>query len=167
MASRKSAQSSATDAGDPLAEAIHHLGDEVRVLRDVLDEFREDFSCLIRNGMPIQPVEHIAIKRMAADPLAEDWAQRLEVVRTTLPVARSRSQLDPESLGDLMEEFETVFTAVAQGQLEVMLIALDGVRDQIVSAIRKRAEPVTASSPKDIHAERKVSPAKSEPGRLF
>jgi len=36
----------------------------VRCLREVLDEIREDLSWVIRNGLPVQPVEHVHVKRI-------------------------------------------------------------------------------------------------------
>jgi hypothetical protein len=49
----KPSSASAHSADDPieqLASAIDRLADEVRVLRDALDEFREDFRWAARNS---------------------------------------------------------------------------------------------------------------------
>ena len=41
-----------------LTDAVNRLADEVRVVRDVLDETREDLGWLTRNGLPNQTTVH-------------------------------------------------------------------------------------------------------------
>jgi hypothetical protein len=132
---------------DPLAEAVERLTAELSVLRQVIDEIREDFSWLVRNGLPVQPIEHVHVKRMALDPCAEDWGERLEIERSTYLPRASASPLESNILDDVVDDLKTTFEAAAQGQLEVVLTALDGVRAEILSALRRhRREPAEDSS---------------------
>jgi hypothetical protein len=73
-------------AGDENAELrrdITDLKDEVRVLRDILDEIRDELQWVTRNGVPVQvshPVSPV-LRQMALDPMAKDWGERLHIVR--------------------------------------------------------------------------------------
>lgn len=126
---------------DPLVAAVERLSGEIRMLRDVMDEIREDFSWVTRNGLPIQPIEHVIVKRMALDPLADDWAEKLDVERYPFPTNPTASPLDSDSLDRIALDLTSAFEGVAQGQLEVVLTALDGVRGQILATLRRRREP--------------------------
>jgi len=155
-----------------LREEIAGLTRQLRVLTDVLDEVREEFSWVTRNGVPVQPIEHVIVKRMALDPCAVDWGERLELERYTLPQGRSRSAIDPEQWELIAQELSTTLEAVAQGQLEVVLMALDGVRREIVTMLKCRdagQTPARGSAPAESqpesHPEPPASPA--SPGRLF
>lgn len=67
-----------------LRREMAELKDNIRVLSDVLYEIREEISWLTRNGLPIQEERlHVApvVKRMALNPAASDWAERLEIAR--------------------------------------------------------------------------------------
>ena len=66
----------------PLAESMDNLTGELRMLRQVLDEIREDISWVTQNGLPVRPVEYVRVKRMALDPCAEDWGERLVIERS-------------------------------------------------------------------------------------
>lgn len=132
---------------NPLAEAVERLTAELSVLRQVIDEIREDFSWLTRNGLPVQPIEHVHVKRMALDPCAEDWGERLGIERSTYLPRASASPLESNALDDVVDDLKTAFEAAAQGQLEVVLTALDGVRAEILGALRRHCgEPPDRSS---------------------
>ncbi|HUQ68566.1 MAG TPA: hypothetical protein VM165_03525 [Planctomycetaceae bacterium] len=163
MAKRASAQkpSAAKETADPLAESVDRLTAELRVLRQVIDEIREDFSWITRNGIPVQPIEHVHVKRMALDPLADDWNERLELKRSTFPSLVTASPLDCAALDRLAEELTQAFEAVAQGQLDVVLIALDGVRADLIAALKRRPAETTESPPT------MPPPASPPSGRLF
>ena len=120
---------------NPLADSVDRLAGEVRVLRNVLDEIREEFSGVTQNGLPVKPVEYACVKRMALDPCAEDWGEKLEIVRSVYD-SRTGSPLGLRSLDRVAEELERTLEAVAEGQLEVVLTALDGVRAELLKAIR-------------------------------
>lgn len=167
MAKRASANSpgkraAPNGAADPLAESINRATAEIAMLRQVIDEVREDFSWLIRNGLPVQPIEHVHVKRMAIDPLADNWNEQLEIERSILPTKATISPLDSDALDRVAEDLKTAFEAVTQGQLEIVLTALDGVRAEIVTALKRRVqEPESpANSP--------ATPMPRPPtGRLF
>lgn len=67
-----SAPAQSTEA-DPLHESVDRLAVEIRLLREVMDEMREDVSWVTRNGLPHQPIEQVVVKQMARDPCAKDW----------------------------------------------------------------------------------------------
>ena len=121
---------------DALTDSVDRLTGELRVLRQVLDEVREDFAWVTHNGLQVTPVEYTCVKRMALDPCAEDWGEKLVVERSTYD-PRTATPLDSQSLDRVVEDLERTFEAVAQGQLEVVLVALDGVRAELLKAIRK------------------------------
>ena len=64
-----------------LTDAVNHLAEEVRVIRDILDEVRGDFGWLTRNGIPGQRTVHTQLLQMARDPLAPDANERLQFRR--------------------------------------------------------------------------------------
>lgn len=131
---------------DPLVLAVDRLTSELAILRQVMDEIREDFSWLTRNGLPIQPIEHIHVKRMALDPCAADWGYRLQIERSTLVPN------DSVAIDRIADDLKTTFEAIAQGQLEVVLQALDGVRGEVLAAVKCRSRvkiptPPTETAP--------------------
>lgn len=157
-----------------LADSIDHLTAELRVLREVLDEIREDFSWLTRNGLPIQPIEHVHVKRMALDPCAEDWGEHLEIERSSYAPRSAASPLESDTLDSVVADLKTSFEAAAQGHLEMVLTALDGVRAEILTALRRRRgeasgesvqSPDHPSSPPP--ASTLSAPLPPPPGRLF
>ena len=62
-----------------LIEAVGELRDEVRVLREAIDEFRELYDWAVRNAAPHDDVpRHIVhVTSMPADPLAPDFGERV------------------------------------------------------------------------------------------
>lgn len=167
---------------DPLSEAADRLSAEVRCLREVLDEVREDFSWVTRNGLPIQPMEHVRVRRMARDPNADDWAARLVVDRFALPENVQASPLESDSLDALARNLTAAFEAAAKGQLGPVLQAVDGVQARLVAVLKQQggneiSEPAsvattparpTATAPTDIPVEDSPArPAKRKRGELF
>lgn len=154
-----------------LTDAVHRLADEVRVVRDVLSDFQTDFSWLIQNGVPHQPQEFVVVKRMARDPLAADWSERLVVERFPLP--QSEADLSSLSMDDLEAvalEMQSAFVGIAEGQLDIVLTALDELRGRILSALARRdteplnspPAPATQNSPVP-----EAVPTSSKQGELF
>lgn len=169
---------------DALVQAVDRLTAELAALRQVIDEIREDFSWLTRNGLPVQPIEHVHVKRMALDPCAEDWGERLEIERSTYYPRGSASPLESNALDQIADELKATFEAVAQGQLEFVLTALDEVRTAVLAALKHRqgdpvATPLSNSSPVSATSEPVASipttapsssasiPPKPPPGQLF
>jgi hypothetical protein len=139
---RESTPAAVPASSDALTGAVERLCDELRILREVMDDIREDFSWVTRNGLPVQPIEHVHVKRMALDPCASDWRERLEIERSTCPANGSASPLDVEMLDRIAETLTTTVEAVAQGQLEAVVNALDVVRNEILSALdHEEGEP--------------------------
>lgn len=128
---------------DPLAESIDRLTAELQLLRQVIDELREDFSWVTRNGLPIQPVEHCVVKQMALDPCAKDWGERLIIERHT---SSPGSPLVSGVLDHFAADLKTTFEAIAQGQLEIVLTALDGVRGQLLSSLKRPHQTAETSN---------------------
>jgi len=74
----------ASENGDDIRDELARLIDQLCVLTDVLERIREELQWLTRNGLPVQeervPMSPV-LKRMALDPIAADWNERLEIVR--------------------------------------------------------------------------------------
>lgn len=160
---------SANPESDPLADSIGQLTLELRVLRETIDQLREDFSWVTRNGLPIQPIEHVIVKRMARDPCADDWNDKLELCRMEMPDRSPDPTLDLNVLDRIVESLTTTVETVAQGQLEAMLSAIDVVRNQILEAFDQKSpvpqDPATVMAPSTPAIQ---SPSeKPLPGRLF
>ena len=179
---RKVPSANPAEQTDTVAEAADRLSAEVRCLREVLDEVREDFSWVTRNGLPIQPMEHVRVRRMARDPNADDWAARLVVDRFLLPQNVHVSSSESDSLDDLALNLTTAVEAVARGQLEPVLRALDAMRTRLAAMLQQQAgdeisEPASsaatpagsiATAPADTPAEdSSARPAKRKRDQLF
>ena len=164
-------ESRRSDWLEPLTDAVNRLTDEIRVARDVADEFRIDFAWLLQNGMPHQPREMVILKRMARDPLAEDWAQRLEVTRCPIPQSqRDQSSLSFDDLEAFAHELQTAFEGIAEGQLEIVLTALEEVRQRILAALPHRtAEPPDSpdATTSTIATDTQTAVSPSKQGELF
>lgn len=126
---------------DAIAAAIHRLADSIIVLRDAIAVIREDIQWVTHNGLPLQPIVHTAVKRMARDPCAADWSKKLAVECYSYPPDASAEADDEAPLDGTREEFASTIEAVAEGQLEVILTALDGVRNEIFAALKQRNRP--------------------------
>lgn len=174
MAKKSAPAAAPTSEPDPLALAVDRLTGELALLRQLMDEIREDFSWLTRNGLPVQPIEHVHVKRMALDPCADDWGDRLEIERSTYYPRGAVSPLDSEALDQIADDLKTTMEAAAQGQLEIVLTAFDGVRAEILSALKRRRDGPVGESSDDAVAPRvpqsaPETPAKPKPppGQLF
>lgn len=69
-----------TQAIDNLALSVTEAADQIAVLRDAIDELRDNFTWAVQNkrlSAGVCPV----LKRMAVDPSATDWTDRLVIVR--------------------------------------------------------------------------------------
>jgi len=68
---------------EPLAAEVESLRIEVRVLRQAIDEVREELQYLNNNGVRMRDVDQLPpigiLKRMAADVTSSDWSQRLQI----------------------------------------------------------------------------------------
>ena len=150
-----------------LTDAVDHLAEEVRVVRDVLDEVRDDFGWLTRNGIPGQRTVHTQLLQMARDPLAPDANERLEFRRFSSgePVG---SAIASDVLNELVSEIAEVVTGTGQEQVHLLLGALDDMRTKLVAAIRSsphEPEPIAAAVPQSTVST--ISPSPTKQGRLF
>jgi hypothetical protein len=159
----------AEDPHELLANSVDRLSSEIRVLREVLDEIREDFSWISRNDLAIQPIEHVHVRRMALDPCAEDWGDRLEVERSVSTPKVPGPHSDPLPIIEVIDDLKTTFEAVAAGQLEVVLTVLDGVRKELLTVLKRHADSSPGKAP--IEAPGQIQPPASppppDPGHLF
>lgn len=158
-------ESSRSQQLERLTDAVNHLTEELRVVRDVLDETREDLSWLTRNELPYQPTVHTQLVRMAADPLAPDWNERLEFHMFSSGDS-SNPQVASEQLDELVSEIAEVVTGTGQEQVNLLLTALDDMRVKLVAAIKSSAdEPPAEVIPTAAASFGSRSPAKQ--GELF
>ena len=147
----KPTTSVAAEKSGPWSKSVDQLIGEVRCLREVLDEIREDHTWVTRNGMPVQPVEHVHVKNMARDVRAADWNDRLVIERTILHPPTRLVGLGSLELDRLMEELLGTVETLAQGQIEPVLNALEEVRRALPAAMqledgfRQHTEPQQSS----------------------
>lgn len=77
MRSAESESGGPSESITDVTDAIHDLKEELRVLRMVLDELREDFAWALQNGrLADHPPPPAVIKRMPLDPTLprQEWA---------------------------------------------------------------------------------------------
>lgn len=156
-----------------LCDAVTGLTQNVHVLIDVLDDIREDFNWITRNGIPGgRPIEHTRLIRMARDPLTPEARDHLELRTYTLEPCGS-SPITPDVFEELVSEIAEAMTVVGQEQLNMFLMALDDARAMLMAAIKN-----PASKPVGDQAVPELQPAPSmsvttfpseptKPGRLF
>jgi len=67
---------------DELISAVHELRDELRVVRQVIDELREVVDYLSRNPVDDRwrMTGNLPVSSMPADPCADDFGDRLNAV---------------------------------------------------------------------------------------
>ena len=119
-----------------LARSVEQLTGELRGFREVLEEIREEFLWITRSGgVAARRVEFVQVKRMAIDPCAEDWGEKLELERAMYDPSGRVSPLESQLIERVVEDLETVFEAVAEGQFERVLMALDVVRAELVKVM--------------------------------
>jgi hypothetical protein len=172
----KSAKASAPESNrsqkiERLTDAVNHLADEARLLRDVLDETRENLSWIARNGIPGRQDEHAQLVRMASDPHSPDANERLEIRSSTVGQSGS-SEFSPDAFDALVSQIAEAVTVIGQEQVNLLLTALDDVPAKLVAAIKSPTVPLQPS--KKTGALEPSSPplpatslTPSEPGRLF
>lgn len=82
-----------TDDGSQLKrliDAVEAVAGQLHVLRQVLDEIREEVQWAIRNDRLRCPPHVCRVTSMPADPLAPEWAERLnELTPTDLPAVEA------------------------------------------------------------------------------
>ena len=152
-----------------LTDAVNHLAEEVRVVRDVLDEVRDDFGWLTRNGIPGQRTVHTQLLQMARDPLAPDANERL-VFRRFSSGEPADSAIASDVLNELVSEIAEVVTGTGQEQVHLLLGALDDLRTKLVAAINSSShepppEPIAVAEPQS--AVSSISSTPTKQGRLF
>ncbi|MBX3440198.1 MAG: hypothetical protein KF861_22100 [Planctomycetaceae bacterium] len=80
-----------------LREELVELRQQVALLSVIIDELREELSWLTRNGLPphADAAPSPVLRRMALDPCADDWRERLAIARgepVVAPPASSPTQ---------------------------------------------------------------------------
>lgn len=75
-----------------LTAAVESLCDEVRVLREAIDELREEYTWAVRNHRLGSAPLVVHVTSMPADPLADDFGERLNRLKP--------KDLPPESAQD-------------------------------------------------------------------
>ncbi len=173
---KKSARASAPESSRSqwlarLTDAVNHLAEELRVVRDVMDEIREDLGWITRNGIPGRHCEHTHIVRMARDPLAPNANASLRVLTSTVASTNS-SELAPDVFDELVSEITEAVTVVGQEQVNLLLTALDDARAKLVAAIKTssavpNAEEVSTASAPPPPSTLPPATKPTDAGRLF
>jgi hypothetical protein len=170
------AKSARTPAPEParlqhlerLTDAVNRLADETRVVRDVLDEIREDLGWVTRNGIPGRQGEHTQLVRMARDPVSPDANDRLEISRSRLSPS-SATGLSETRFDELMSEITEAVAVVGKEQVDLLLTSLDEVRAKLLAAIKTpsvdpKLEATVAASEQRVPIP---TDKPSKPGQLF
>ncbi|MFO1003478.1 MAG: hypothetical protein U0936_24360 [Planctomycetaceae bacterium] len=114
---------------------IERLADEISGLRQVLDEIREELSWVTRNGIPVQPIEHIHVTRMARDVTAGNWKERLKVERHSLHPPGQLDGLGTLELNRLAADLQNAVERLAIDKLAPILQLMEEVRSAVSQAI--------------------------------
>lgn len=152
----------------PLEKAVDRLAEEVRILRQAIDELRSEYEWALRQ----QRSAATLVRTMALDPLAPDWDKRLQVEQFEQPVPTAGIR-DDGPWHDLTTRLEDTIEAVAEGQLAVILEFLGGVRLQLLEAIAGKhgtARESTQNRDSDLvnaGVEQNDAGAVNEQGSLF
>lgn len=130
---------------DDVCASVDRLAEEVRILRQVLDEIQDDFAWATRNGLASKVTAPMVVKKMALDPLAADWNQHIEIEGGN----STNESMSPNNdhLEKLVCRIEDTVENVAEGQLEVVLTFLGGMRRQFLEALAKSAPVVETAEP--------------------
>ena len=172
----KSARASAPESSrsqlvERLTDAVNHLAEEARLLRDVLDETRENLSWIARNGIRWRQDEHAQLVRMASDPHSPDGNERLEIPASTVGQSGS-SEFSLDAFDTLVSQIAESVTVIGQEQVNLLLTALDDVRAKLLAAIKSPTlQPKPCKKTDDTEPSSqptsKDSSNPSEPRRLF
>jgi hypothetical protein len=85
---------------DRLIDAVETVAEQLQVLREVIDEIREEFQWAIRNDRLRCPGQVVHVTSMPADPCAEDWAERVNrLTAEDLPSDDASAEPRAESSG--------------------------------------------------------------------
>jgi len=93
------------------SDAVVRVADEIRVLRDVLDELREDLSHALRNP---RPAVYSVLKQMAVDPTADDWSEKL-----VIECGRCQSAASESATEELKQAHEMIRTLLGVCELNL------------------------------------------------
>jgi len=173
---------SSLDQASPVTESVDRLSSEIHCLRQVLDEVREDVSWLARNGLPVQPIDHVHVRRMARDVNADDWNEPLVIERIQLHTPGQLAAIATPELLRLTEELQSAVESLMVGQIGPILKAVDEVQTALIDAMqRSQTKPsvngdemsVSVSVSVDAGTSTPLCPPEHpqqpriEPGRLF
>ena len=183
---RRTSPSSATvndTPADRLQETIEKLSQDIRVLTDIIDGLREDFSWLTRNGMPHQPIT-VIVHRMPG--VAEEGSRRtMELSFSQLPERDPTETLTDEEvrkavINDVVQRLAEPVGEVAQQQLSSLVSTLDHAHRDVLEAIRGgKTSHAKEPAPKETRQPKKKPVKKTSvaaailpeppppPGRLF
>lgn len=127
---------------DRLTAAVDHLADNVSVLRDILEDIREDLSWLTRNGVPHQDVA-VRIDSLPLNPATWDWMRRVRLTEvrsrggsTATDSAESREALSA-MVDELVIRLAEPLGEIAQEQLNILLGVMESARREIENSIRE------------------------------
>ena len=100
-----------TDDLERIVEAVEKLAGEVEILRGIIDRLQDDFAWALNNdvfrheNMRGDPVVPLHVTSMPLDPLASDWAER---VNRFLPEDITDEEDDPRASGLVQRDLFSV-----------------------------------------------------------
>lgn len=147
-----------------LVGALERLADELHVVRDVLSEIREDLNWIVHNERSDRS-RHSVLKAMALDPTADDWGEKLQIVRGPHGDAVDAEDRDDGQLRQTKEIVSQVLSTT-----EMSLDALEDETQAVVEKARRQISDATQSpqpGSKTVSASKASESSGPEPGRLF
>jgi hypothetical protein len=93
---------------------VARLAEELRTLRDAIDEIREELQWANRNAddLPGHPLHSFRLRSMPTDPAAPDWAERVNAVPPeAIAAAATTNSPEPEPRVALSEPERPVLDA--------------------------------------------------------
>ncbi|MDZ4683526.1 MAG: hypothetical protein SH850_00460 [Planctomycetaceae bacterium] len=125
---------------EQLSAAVADLAQNVRVLSDLVQETREEFQWISRNGIPHQPLTVRIEPTPGMPPSASDGGTyKVNVVGQASPPSGAPATI--EEVHELFEWLGEHFTALHQEQLNLIVAAQEGGQKRLLAAITGEAQP--------------------------
>jgi hypothetical protein len=135
---------SSASSNSKLAPGVDRLANEIRSLREVMDDIREELEGVSKNGVSIQPAGHVLLKAMARDPLDKDWRAKLKL---EYHPGKSTIRDSDHPLATLLSQLGQVVDESTNDELRSVLETVEMIRYELLELIAERgmAEPVSGN----------------------
>ncbi len=149
-----------------LLDAVVILSQQASILIDLIEDVREDLSWLTRNGIPHQPLI-VRVDRMARDPLALDWGERLKfsVLDASQKPAAASIDCSDSQVGALIDVLADPLGQVAPEKLATLISLFDFVRHEVLKAIRSTSAHTCGNPGPDSPSDTDQASGTNQPDR--